>query len=363
MSTRVALLRTLPEEGLRSIERFGDELEAALRAGEQVEPFGFAPPGRPRGGRLRRSWRRFVSYPRALRKVEAEVFHILDQGYAHLVRALPAERTIVTCHDLTPLRMAEGDLPIEIGRAVLARYTYSVRHLGDAARVACPSGATRADLIRLLGIDPDRIAVIPNGLDPRFRPLEPERVADLRSGLGGDGPLILHVDSGMSYKNPAGVLRVLAKLREGGIPARLVRAGAALGPAEARLAAELGVADAVVEAGMVDDERLIELYAAADMLLFPSHYEGFGWPPLEAMACGTPVVISKAPALLETAGAAALRADADDVDGLAAAAAQILTDDELAERLSKAGRAHMTRYSWQRTAAAYADLYREIAAD
>ena len=121
--------------------------------------------------------------------------------------------------------------------------------------------------------------------------------------------------------------------------------------------------DSVVEEGRVDDERLVELYNAAELLLFPSFHEGFGWPPLEAMACGTPVVVAEIPALRETAGDAALYAAPADDERLAEQAAQVLGDPALAERLSAAGLERAGLFSWERCAAAYAELYRAAAAD
>jgi len=118
-------------------------------------------------------------------------------------------------------------------------------------------------------------------------------------------------------KNVVGTLRVLSKLRAGGLDVALVRVGSPLVGEEPELARSLGIERSVLDMGVISDDRLVELYNACDVFLFPSYYEGFGWPPLEAMACGTPAVVSTADPFPEILGDAALAAAADDVDGLA----------------------------------------------
>src|SRR5205807_8863596 len=169
-------------------------------------------------------------------------------------------------------------------------------------------------------VAPERVHVVPQGVAAHFRPLDPERPAARRAALGlSDRRLVLHVTSGGFYKNIATTLRVVAAVRAAGHDAVLVRAG--LGPQadESQLAASLDLDGAFLPLGTVSEDELVELYNAADVLLFPSFYEGFGWPVLEAMACGTPVVASDAAALVELADGAVLHAAPTDVDGLAAA--------------------------------------------
>ena len=129
----------------------------------------------------------------------------------------------------------------------------------------------------------------------------------------------------------------------------------------AELADSLAISGSVFELGRVSDDRLVQLYNAADLLLFPSHHEGFGWPPLEAMSCGTPVVASNCPPLEETIAGAALSAPAQDIAGLSEASARVLTDESLANRLSAAGQRRAAQFRWADCAAKYADLYRVVA--
>jgi glycosyltransferase involved in cell wall biosynthesis len=171
---------------------------------------------------------------------------------------------------------------------------------------------------------------------------------------------LLHVSTGDAYKNVEGTLRTLAALRAGGETVVLLRAGQPLSAVQRELAAALGLAGAVHDLGRVDDQRLVELYNLADVLLFPSHYEGFGWPPLEAMACGTPVVTSETSALLEVTGDAALHASADSPPALACAVRTILDDTATRDRLAAAGQERAAHYRWSDTADAYSAVYHQL---
>jgi glycosyltransferase involved in cell wall biosynthesis len=179
-----------------------------------------------------------------------------------------------------------------------------------------------------------------------------------RHGLG-DGPLILHIGRAF-YKNIPGTLRVLDRLRKDGIGARLVRTGRSLGGGDRRLAERLGVLQHVVELGGVLDDDIPALYNAVDLLLFPSLYEGFGWPPLEAMGSGTPVVCSNAGSLREVVGDAALTADPEDFEALSWHAGGVLTDAALRDTLIARGLTHAARFTWDDTARKMLGVYRSV---
>ena len=362
----VLLIRTLAAQQNRSMERYADELGEALRAQQEfaVANAGLAPSrwaGVALLGGVDRRLARFVRYRRSLKQQQADLFHIIDHSYADLAAALPPERTIVTCHDLILMRAETERLGFRGSWSNVRLFRRRVAHLRDVAHVACISEQTRNDVVELVGVDPDRTSVIPNGIDGRFQPLGEARRRALGSEIAPDETgIVLHVSTGGPYKNVEGTLRTLAALNAGGAPVLLLRAGESLTSAQAGLAESLGVSEAIRDLGRVDDERLVELYNLADVLLFPSHYEGFGWPPLEAMACGTPVVTSEAAALLEVTGDAALHAAADDPEALAAAVRSILDDGALASRLTEAGIERAARYRWSETAAAFGALYRTI---
>lgn len=304
---------------------------------------------------------RFVVYPRLVRRLDADIVHVIDHGQAYLLGSLDPSRVVVTCHDVILLALANGRIgATSVPPVALQLFRISLELMKRAAAIVAVSEQTKRDLMSMVKVPASRITVIPPGLNQPFS-ADPQRGAELRRKLRlGDGPLMLHMGRTF-YKNIPGVLRVVHRLRASGVPVRLVRSGRALAGAERDVAQRLGVLDAVVELGGVSDAELPALYNAVDLLLFPSLYEGFGWPPLEAMASGTPVVCSRAGSLDEVVGDAALTADPEDIEALAWHAGSVLTDARLRDTLIARGLAHAAQFRWDRTARAIMDVYRRVA--
>jgi glycosyltransferase involved in cell wall biosynthesis len=264
---------------------------------------------------------------------------------------------------MIPLLAQSGAIPYDGPRWYLWRFRATVADLRRVAAVVCPTEAARHDVIRLAGVEESRVHVIHHGVDGRFRVLAPDRVAEVRRDLGLDGGhLLMHVGTGIFYKNVAATLEALHALRDSGLEAKIAIVGGPLGAREQELCRRLGVSGAVHELGAVDDARLVELYNAADVFLFPSFAEGFGWPVLEAMGCGTPVVASDIPALREVGGEAALYASPRDPRALAEAVRSIFDSPERAGVLQAAGMNRASQFTWERAIDGYAQLYREVAA-
>jgi glycosyltransferase involved in cell wall biosynthesis len=305
---------------------------------------------------------RFAVYPRLVRTLDADVIHVIDHGQAYLLETLDPARTVVTCHDVILLALAHGRIgSARVPPIALQILNLSLELMKRAAAIVADSDSTKRDLVTFIDVPPERITVIAPGLNQPFAP-DAQRGAETRRRLGlGDGPLVLHIGRTF-YKNISGVLRVVAGLRAQGIPARLVRTGRPLAGPERDLAERLRVLDAVVELRGVPDEDLPALYNAVDLLLFPSLYEGFGWPPLEAMASGTPVVCSRAGSLGDVVGDAALTADPENVEALTWHAGAILGDERLRRSLVERGLAHARRFSWEETAARLIDVYDDVRA-
>jgi glycosyltransferase involved in cell wall biosynthesis len=346
------------------MERFADALEASFAGDPAFELEGFSVAESRSAARLR--FRRpagyvtrLLHYPFAASRLHAELFHVVDQGYAHVAALLPPERTISTCHDLMLLRAEEGVAGFRGRPTSVIRYRWSTSFLRRFARVVCDSESTRRDVIRLRNVDPAKTAVVPPGVDTRFRPLNGTTVQRPSEFPAGER-VLLHVSTGHRYKNVPQTIRVLAALRDAGHVVRLARVGRHLSPDEQRLAEALRVSALITEFGRVSDERLVELYNTADVFLFPSHYEGFGWPPLEAMACGIPVVTSTAPSLIEVVGDAGLTAPAEDTKALAAAVRRLLESPEACVELRARGLARASAFTWERTRAAYAAIYSDV---
>jgi glycosyltransferase involved in cell wall biosynthesis len=370
---RLALLHNVREEGSLSMKLYAERLAAAVDDRWEVQHV------RPWGGLA--AWptpsvlgkgleyaARYMVYPLSLAgRRRGDVFHVVDHAYAHLVACLPATRTVVTCHDLMLLKLARGDFGARgpVPRVALALLTFATRFLGRAARVIAVSQAAAEDLVRHIGLPRERIAIIPHGVDPMLG-LSPDSNAraKARARLGLEShPVLLHVGNHWFYKNLEGVLSALARLRgSNGKAPLLVKAGDRLTPSQHALARALGVEDRVLEVGHVPFEELRALYWAADVLVYPSLWEGFGWPVLEAMACGTPVVCSDRGALGEVGGEGVAVVDPDKPGEIADAVERVLSDGEYRRRLVEAGLERARKFTWERAGAELCEVYEAVAA-
>jgi glycosyltransferase involved in cell wall biosynthesis len=365
---RVALLHNYREASSTSMLLYAEQLGAALaRRGLDVRRIR-VPDVLPAQARrltaldkLDSYVGRFLRYPRVARKARADVFHVVDHGQGHLVAALDPARTVVTCHDIILLVLAAGRLSQRF-RPLLA--TRVLRHaLGQVKRargIIADSFQTRRDLADLGGFDPQRVTVIYPGLNHPFSPA-PARRGEIRARLRlPEGPLVLHVGHTNFYKNIPGCLRAIARLRRGGLDVTFVRGGRPLRHEHVALAERLGIAKAVHELGLIAPDDLADLYRACDVFLFPSLYEGFGWPPLEAMASGLPVVSSRAGSLGEVVGEAALTAEPEDSERLADHVAALLLEESLREKVRARGLERAALFDWDRTALQIHDVYRRV---
>jgi glycosyltransferase involved in cell wall biosynthesis len=242
------------------------------------------------------------------------------------------------------------------GNAVQQRLAFP-RAARRAARILSPSEFTRSRVIELLDLEPEVVDVTPEGVDERFCP-GPGSDRLLRR-LGIDGPYLLSVGALQPRKNLEAALRAFERLVRDGAEHRLVLAGGRGWSVAGLLGAveSSQVASRIVMTGRLADEDLIDLYRAADCFVFPSRYEGFGLPPLEAMACGTPVVCSNCASLPEVVGDAALLVDPDDEQAIEAALADVISSPQRRTELSARGRERAGLFTWSRcaglTSAAY----------
>ncbi len=276
--------------------------------------------------------------------------------------ALPARcraPRVATVHDLALLRHPElGNTQL---RAMVRRATRALSH---ADKVIAVSQATKDDLVELCGVDPDRIVVIHNGCSDTFAPMEREHArAAVERELGIAVPYVLHVGTLEPRKNLGRLIEAYALVAgERTIPHHLILAGEpGWEPARLdQLAERQGVADRVHFTGRVSGDLLRPLYAAADVFVYPSLYEGFGLPVIEAMACGTPVVTSNRSALPEVAGNASLIVDPSSVSEIATAIRRCLSETGLAQALRANGLARASALTWAAAARATLRTYGEL---
>ncbi len=334
------------------------ELTRALRARDDIElltasPHYDADIPSPAGGALRRSTWEQSRLARLMAKAGVEVYH-----GAHFAVPLGAGiPCIATVHDLTFYRIPR--------RYPLHRRLY-YRALAEtsrrATRLIAPSKAVAADIARYLNYPAEKVRVIAEAPRAGWGPAPESEVASALRQLGVEQPYFLCVGTAEPGKRAVDAIRALGKLKASGPAPRLVLAGNAgpLSKALQREASRLGVAHLVTFAGYVGDAGLASLYTGAAALIFPSLYEGFGLPPLEAMACGTPVISARAPAMTEWLGNAAVFVPLRDPEAIAREMAQLLAGAARRAELSAAGLEQATQFSWERTAAETAALYHEV---
>ena len=368
---RVMLVGNAVLDRQQSMLRFADLVATALAGKAAVDAV--APPALCSASLAHTAsgWRKWVGYLDkyalfppilALRRRRAEVVHVLDHSNALYVPRRRSVPWVVTCHDLLAVRSALGLVP---GRAISAsgraQQTLIRAGVARADLVVSVSAATDADVGDLLGVPAQRRMVVPNALNRTWQPRERASVEAGLRRLGRDParPYVLHVGGNQWYKNRPGVVAAFTSLaaQESGFdlilagkpPDAPLREAIAASPVRARITT---LAD-------VDDDGIEILYSGAELLLFPSLAEGFGWPVIEAQACGCPVVTADREPLLSVAGGAAETAPPDDPVALAAACRRALMRRE---ELRRTGFANASRYTPAAMADGYLAAYRRVLA-
>jgi glycosyltransferase involved in cell wall biosynthesis len=315
---------------------------------------------------------RFVRYPALARQTKGDIYHIIDHSHANLLDALPAERTVITCHDIIPLLAARGKIPIPATRAARWNFPRIVSRLSRCAAVITGSESTRQNLVEYTSVRPERIHLGSYGLSPDFGPTPPEEQTREQERatlldqyqIPRDTFVIMHVGTTGRYKNTPALVRILKGLRT--VPELndrvwLLRVGVPFDKDVEALVESLGVRDRLVQTGKIEgDLALARHYRSADVFVFPSLWEGFGWPPLEAMACGTPAVVSNVASLPEVVGAAGLTVDPNDTQGFVDAIRSLLSDPARREQYRILALAQAQRFTWERSAREALIVYEKI---
>jgi glycosyltransferase involved in cell wall biosynthesis len=346
-------------------------LESGLRrAGHQVRvvqpPVVFGKIGKwvPRMQKWLAYLDKLILFPPLLRAsiLQADIVHICDHSNALYIPWARRKPYLVTCHDLLAVRGSLGeatDCPASVSGKWLQRWI--LRGLNRADAIACVSHATLGDVTRLLpGLR--RATVVPLALRydlPRLSASECD--VQLRSipGLDPNQPFVLHVGSSQARKNREGLLRIFAKTI-GRIDAQLVIAGKRLNASQRQLAGELHVSDRIVEAPEIPNQVLSALYSKAIAFVFPSTFEGFGWPIVETQACRCPVVCSRRAPFPEVGGEGALFFDVEDEAGFANAIVQLANDAAFRGALIEKGVENLSRYEPALMISRYVSLYEQI---
>ncbi|MBI5094186.1 MAG: glycosyltransferase family 4 protein [Candidatus Hydrogenedentes bacterium] len=268
-------------------------------------------------------------------------------------------RRVVTIHDLAFLAT-----PGLCSPSIVGPFSANIRRFArDADGVLVYSQSTKNDVLRFLDVPAERVTVAPMAVDEDFVPMPRESaIAHLKTAYHIEGPFLLFVSTLEPRKNVPTLLRAFARLTD--LPHRLVMIGSIGWNSDPIFEAirELGLEDRIIRPGFVPHLELPAFFCAANAFVFPTLYEGFGLPLLEALTCGCPVVASDNSSVPEVTGGAALTMDAMDIEGIADAVRRVISDTALRESLVARGLEHAKRFSWPNCAATTLDLYRKLTA-
>jgi len=294
---------------------------------------------------------RWISRRKFLKLQQSVQADLLHATYYHLLsRQLPSQSplpTVITVYDMIHERFSE--LLDPRGKEARAKRQW----VAQADRVICISENTRRDLLQAHAVDPSKVVVIPLATNIGSVQPEPENTAP-------SYPFYLYVGSRAGYKNFNRLLEALQVVVRQFPSIRLCVAGPPFRADERRRIDELSLRASVVHDGVPDDRRLARLYRSSIALVYPSRYEGFGIPPLEAMSCGTPVVAANTSSIPEVVGDAAALFEPEDTKQLAEILCEVAGDQRVRQRWIEAGRARATLFSWERTVEETMRLYRSL---
>ena len=369
---RILLLGNYPYLKSQSMDRFAGVLDDQLSAaGHQVrllkpQPvFGRILPSATGLGKWFGYLDRFLLFRPLLKQAAdwAEVVHICDQANAVYIPWLNRKPHVVTCHDMLTIRSALGEINEHtIGPTGKVYQRWILTGLNQAQHVACVSKTTFGDVLRLTGLEAERISVVRNGLNYPYRPMsEKQKFYHLQQiGMADARPFFMHVGSNDWNKNKEGLLRIFCQLTHLAVGKKwhLVLVGQGLTDELRFLAQKIGISDRIREASDVTNEQMCALYSTAEGLIFPSLAEGFGWPIVEAQACGCPLFISNRVPMTEIGGNAAVYFDPLEEVG---AAEIILKTIQKEDYIKEYGYLNAMKYSTKAMISAYVDCYRLVA--
>jgi glycosyltransferase involved in cell wall biosynthesis len=357
LTSPAAGVRRYARELLQAIVALRDDVEVVALGGDRgAVPDGVGYVEEPAHPPTNLGWS-LVGLPQAARRADLDVLH----APAYTAPLWGTSPVVLTIHDVSYARHPDW-YPY---RRDAVRRAFYRRSAHRARLVLTDSEFSASEIIAAYGIPRERITVVPLGVDGRFSRGSPAGHCELPQEISG--PFVLHVGDLHERRNlHTAVDAVLAARRHfGGASAvSLVLAGVdrGVGDALCAIAAHADVPEAVIRLGPVSEELLVSLYRCAAALVYPSLYEGFGLPIVEAMACGTPVIASRAASIPEVVGDAGILLDPMDSAAWADAIVTVVNDDDRTAELRSKGLARATEFTWARTARLTVDAYRKAVA-
>jgi len=327
---KILLISNYPLDRQLSMIRFAELMQRELlKRGHEVKTLAPRPLLFPNCTRIDGVWKwvgyvnKFVLFPLALRRAARgiDVVHICDHSNAMYVPWLRKIAHVITVHDLIAIRIARG--MEQVGRAAWTGRIFQwliLRGLKQARQAICVSENTLEQLLDLAPALSNRSTFVHSALNFDYHPVDALACDAVRSAFGlGQAPFFLHVGNNHPRKNRLHLLRILAKLlvSHPALPHRLVLVGGPIGPEEVSVIGATGLGERVIALKNVDNEQLRALYSGAIALIFPSLLEGFGWPIIEAQACGCPVFVSNRRPMTDIGGEAAIHIDPVDPEAAA----------------------------------------------
>lgn len=349
----ILIAPTLLSENWLSMNIYSDALQNELVKIPGLNWANIAPVSTVGDSRWKRLFQRNIEYPWTVRRHDrpGSVLHVLDHSNAHLCRY--HRNSLVTCHDIAEFRQTK------LSARQFRNWKWRVEGMRHARKILTVSQCTKEDLIEILGIPAERIDVCHNGVDPLFQPAQREAALAHFPQLGLSELKILHVGSNIYRKNVELLIRALGILARRKIGFRFVKVGLDFTDEQKRLMVTEEIAERVIHLGKAETTDLPAIYSLCDVFAFPSIYEGFGLPVLEAQACGLPTVIAQTSALPEVGGDASLYTDPHDPEELAEKLIAAAKPDE-ARRLRNLGFANVKRFTWRGHAETVARTYLDL---
>jgi glycosyltransferase involved in cell wall biosynthesis len=310
----------------------------------------------PKSSNVRGRWWS-LDLPRYLKRAGLDLFH----GTNYEIPLWRRRHTVVTVHDLSSLLHPQLHRK-PLARRMRLRLPLAVKM---ARAVITPTEAVKQELCSYLNVKPKKVTAIHEAPRASFRPMSPDESLGTRTRLGVEDDFLLFVGTLEPRKNLLTLLKAFSEiLRDNRFRTQLIVAGGEGWLMEETFAfvRAAGIADRVKLIGYVNDEELRALYSSCRAFIYPSLYEGFGLPPLEAMACGAPVIASRITALAETIGDAGMLVDPLDVQSLGAAITDVCENERQRGKMIAAGPAHAAKFSWEKAAQSTYEIYREVVA-